>query len=569
MKILFSNPPWWVKRYDFVGEDAPASAWFAGVRAGSRWPHTNPASSTPDNFIFGEYLCYPFFMGHAATYVAKAAGAEVVFRDSIALRESYRSYYDHVREGRYDLIFVETATPCWDHDREVVRRIKEISPHSKIVIAGALAAKGEEVMNDAPIHAVLRGEYEKNAVKVVEGAEGYIDFDLLTVEEMNAAPPPYFDDVIAHRYFDCNPMGQRAPQLQLWTSRGCPYKCIFCVWPATMTGNDPDGTGKRTVRFYSPDHIEGTLRDLVGRYGYKSIYFDDDTFNLGDKHVLGICEVMSRIGVPWSAMCRADTIKTDTWRMMRESGCFGVKIGFESGNQWVVDNIVNKRLDLEVARETVHELKRLGMSVHGTFTYGLPGETREQMADTKRYLDSLPLDTYQEAGCGEIEGTPLATLRERGHLDRYQGASTDDAYLVVSDGGEKMRRLNAEAEAGVYKTKSVSDFARRERDALARAVTATTGPAAVWGIGTDFMETLGAHPEFARRIESGEVRLVDGKLAGQRLGALTIEAPSALAGFAGPVFLAAHALSSRNAMRRDAERLGVPPTDLRDVFETV
>src|SRR5690606_9291034 len=106
------------------------------------------------------------------------------------------------------------------------------------------------------------------------------------------------------------------------------------------------------------------LTELVERFNYRCIYFDDDTFNLGNRHVLGMCEVMSRIGLPWSAMCRADTIKMDTWRAMKESGCFGVKLGFESGNQWVVDNIVKKNLDLERAREVVYELKRLGMTVH-------------------------------------------------------------------------------------------------------------------------------------------------------------------------------------------------------------
>ena len=62
-----------------------------------------------------------------------------------------------------------------------------------------------------------------------------------------------------------------------------PYKCIFCVWPATMTGNDPDGTAKRTVRHYGPDYMEAFLTEIVGKYGYRSIYFDDDTFNLGSR----------------------------------------------------------------------------------------------------------------------------------------------------------------------------------------------------------------------------------------------------------------------------------------------
>ena len=92
-----------------------------------------------------------------------------------------------------------------------------------------------------------------------------------------------------------------------------------------MTGNDPDGTGKRSVRHYSADYMEAYLRDLVGRYGYRSIYFDDDTFNLGNSHVVRMCEVMARIGLPWSAMCRADTIRMETWKLMREAG--GVIIG--------------------------------------------------------------------------------------------------------------------------------------------------------------------------------------------------------------------------------------------------
>src|SRR5690606_37602745 len=112
-----------------------------------------------------------------------------------------------------------------------------------------------------------------------------------TVEEMNSAPFPYFDAAYAHRYWDGNPKGSIAPQAQVWSSRGCPYKCIFCVWPATMTGNDPDGLGKRSVRQYSPEYMEAFLFELVANYKFGSIYFDDDTFNLGDRHVERMCAV--------------------------------------------------------------------------------------------------------------------------------------------------------------------------------------------------------------------------------------------------------------------------------------
>jgi len=435
MKVLFSNPPWWIENPD--GIYTPKL--LAGIRAGSRWPFTTIVRSRPGDFHFGDYLPYPFFLGAAATYTARETGATVVFRDSLALREGYPAYLRFLREEDFDYIVIESASPSWDHDATLIDHIKGQNPRSRIVVTGPIAARGEALLAHHPLAAVIPGEYEKGCVKVInDGAEGLLPFDILSEEELNAAPAPYFDALHAHHYWDANPKGQIPPQLQLLSSRGCPFKCIFCVWPAVMSNDDPDGQGTRTVRYYSADHMEGVLTDLIGRYGYKTVYFDDDTFNLGDRHVAAMCEVMRRIGLPWSAMCRADTISRDSWKRMRESGCFGVKIGFESGNQWVVDNIIHKSLDLAKARETVTYLKELGFTIHGTFTMGLPGETSEQMADTERYRKSLPLDSFQQSGTAEIEGSPLSTLRTTGHLDAYAGASLD-GYVGENDGTRKMR----------------------------------------------------------------------------------------------------------------------------------
>lgn len=437
MKILFSNPPWWGEQLNAEGR----TYFRQGVRAGSRWPFTYVGRSSPDRFVWGDYLPYPFFMGYAASYVQKMTGAEVHLRDSIAMRESYPAYGDALAQQRYDYIFIESASPSWEHDCQVIRQIHQLVPQTKIVVTGPIAANPDMVMSSLPVHACIKGEYEKGSVRVLNGASGVIDFGLLTTEEMNAAPFPWFDQVIAHRYCDANPIGQVFPHAQVWSSRGCPFKCIFCVWPAAMTGNDPDGTHTRTVRHYAAQYMEAFLREIVQRYQFRSIYFDDDTFNLGNPHVVRMCEVMTRIKLPWSAMCRADTIKTETWKLMKDSGCFGVKIGFESGSQEVVDKIVNKHLDLEKAREVVSYLKQIGMKVHGTFTYGLPGETREQMLQTKAYIKSLRLDSLQESGTAEIEGTPLATLRVRGNLPKYAGAVMDENYEKATDGALKWGAL--------------------------------------------------------------------------------------------------------------------------------
>jgi radical SAM superfamily enzyme len=129
---------------------------------------------------------------------------------------------------------------------------------------------------------------------------------------------------------------------------------------------------------------------------------------------------------------------------MKDAGCFGVKLGFESGSQYVVDKIVNKHLDLGYARTVVDELKRIGMTVHGTFTVGLPGETREQMAETLAFIESLPLDSHQLSGTAEIEGTPLHTLRTAGHLDAYEGASMEAGSTMHTDGNKRFAQLAEE-----------------------------------------------------------------------------------------------------------------------------
>lgn len=446
MKVLFSNPPWWVDKQKLREEDGSVRTYFiGGVRAGSRWPFTKIMLSQPDRYQYGDYTPYPFFMGYAATYLQRARpDIQVLFRDSIAIKESYKKWLQYVRKESPNFIVLESASPCWEHDKTIISKLYAHLPHIKIILTGPICVNSHRIMKELPVHACIQGEYEKGVVRVLNGEEGIIGHDLLTKEEMNEAPFPWYDELHALRYWDGCPTGQVPPHAHVWSSRGCPYKCIFCVWPATMTGNDPDGTSRRSVRHYTPEYMEAFLTELVGKYNYKSIYFDDDTFNLGNRHVVSMCQVMQKIGLPWSAMCRADTIKMETWKLMKDSGCFGVKLGFESGNQRVVNTIVNKHLDLEYSKEVVHHLKKIGMTVHGTFTYGLPGETKEDMLDTKSFIASLPFDSIQESGTAEIEGTPLSTLSQKGHLEAYQGAVIDENYQRDSNGSQKWQALSLE-----------------------------------------------------------------------------------------------------------------------------
>lgn len=441
MKILFLNPPWW--------EGTPEGLRY-GIRAGSRWPFTAQAHCHPDRFSFGGYLPAPFFMQYAASYAQRAfPGAQVVLRDSIALRESYGTCGDFLRSFLPDYMVVESATPSWDHDRRALEMMAGSDLGIKVIVTGTITTtRAAEILAVPGVVACVKGEYEKGVIKAIQGQRGVIEHELLTTAEMNAAPFPLLSPDTARNYWDACPVGHQPPQLQFWSSRGCPFKCCFCAWPATMTGNDPDGTGRRAVRFYSPEYMGAFLTESIARFGYRSLYDDSDTFNLNQKHTIAMCEVYARTGLPWSAMCRADTIDRATWQLMKDSGCFGVKIGFESGSQRVIDHIVNKRLDLKQAADTTRMLRSIGLTVHGTFTVGLPGETPGEARQTIEFIKELyasdALDTHQLSGTATIEGTPLGTLRDMGpggHLETYDEAKIDDAFVQTGDGQRKIESI--------------------------------------------------------------------------------------------------------------------------------
>lgn len=442
MSILFSNPPWWegkVSRGLFRKK-----RWRRGVRSGSRWPFTYLGRCTPDNPRVNDYIPYPFFLGYATSYAQREINEKnVFFRDSIALSESYKSFYRYLDEikNKIEYFLIESSTPSWEHDYNLIKEIKLKYPKLKIIVAGPISTS-ETKWDSNIIHAVIKGEFEKNTLKVLNGTEGLLEHDMLTLEEMNNSPFPYYDENIFNKYWDGNPipLNKLTPQAHIWSSRGCPFKCIFCVWPATMTGNDPDGEQKRSVRQYTPEYMENFLDHLTSKYKFEAIYFDDDTFNIGNKHTENISKVVGKYNIPWFAMCRADTSRKQSWDIMKQNGCLGVKLGIESGSQYVVDKIVNKHLDLKYASEIVNYIRNLDMSVHGTFTYGLPGETKEQMLETKNFIQNTKFNTVQESGTAEIEGTPLHTLNKR-DLPNYPGASITEEYDRQKDGGKKWQTL--------------------------------------------------------------------------------------------------------------------------------
>lgn len=415
MRALFANPPW-----DVPGRRA--------VRGGSRWPHSYAVHPS----AVKTYLPYPFFLGYAATYAQQQLpDASIHFHDSILMQESPHEFLSLIASESYDYLVFETSTPSMESDHALIASIAAQTPHTRIVLVGQnIAYDGAQLLADWPIFAAINGEYEKGVVDVLRTQQpGLRKFSLLTQDELLAAPPPWRNGDSLYNYFDVMYFHGYDPVLQMWASRGCPFQCAFCTWPQSMTLNK--------IRYYSPDYLRREIADTLQRFPkFQAIYFDDDTFNLTDKHVLGVVDVLKEFGLPWSAMCRADTLKESTWEAMAASGCVGVKVGVESGSQRILDQVINKRLSLDKVRHFVPFIRNLGIKVHGTFMYGNPTETEAEMLMTKQFIADVGFDHIQESGAAPLAGTKLWNLNQETH------------QLVETDGKKYVEQLQTQYQLG-------------------------------------------------------------------------------------------------------------------------
>jgi radical SAM superfamily enzyme YgiQ (UPF0313 family) len=206
------------------------------------------------------------------------------------------------------------------------------------------------------------------------------------------------------------------PYLSLYTGRGCFSRCIFCLWPQTIGGN------KYRVR--SPEHVFEEMKLAKSLFPQvKEFFFDDDTFTDNRKRIEELAPMLKTLGITWSCNAKAN-VPYETLKLMRECGLRLLLVGFESGNQQILNNI-RKGIRVDRAREFVKNCKRLGIKIHGTFILGLPGETRETMRQTMDYARELDVNTIQVSLAAPYPGTELyAQALSNGWLK--QGALTNE-----------------------------------------------------------------------------------------------------------------------------------------------
>ncbi|MDD5416965.1 MAG: radical SAM protein, partial [Candidatus Aenigmarchaeota archaeon] len=170
-----------------------------------------------------------------------------------------------------------------------------------------------------------------------------------------------------------------------------PNMCTFCLYPQTLMG-----------RAFRPRSAENFVRELVWiskNLHVKEIFVEDDTFTTDKERVLKICSLIKEhdLNIKWSANVRAD-VPYEVLQAMKDAGCRMVIVGFESGNQAIL-NTIRKGITIEMAEDFVSNAKRAGLKIFGCFMIGLPGETHDTIEETFKFAQRLSPDMvfFQQA----------------------------------------------------------------------------------------------------------------------------------------------------------------------------
>ena len=341
----------------------------------------------------------------------------------------------------YDLVVVHTSTPSFANDVKVAQAMKDQNPRLKVGFVGAKVAvePDESLKASTAVDFVGRNEFDFTIREVAEGRtwdhiDGLSyrnDADVIvhnperaTLENMDALPfvtEVYKRDLRIEDYF----IGYlKHPYVSLYTGRGCKSRCTFCLWPQTVGGH--------RYRVRSVDHVVEEIR-LAKHYfpQVREFFFDDDTFTDNLPRAEAIAKELGRLGVTWSCNAKAN-VPRETLKVLKDNGLRLLLVGYESGNQKILHNI-KKGMLIDVAKRFTKDCHDVGVTIHGTFILGLPGETRETIEETIKFATEINPHTIQVSLAAPYPGTFLHKQAvENGWLDAAHAELIDDHGIQIA-----------------------------------------------------------------------------------------------------------------------------------------
>jgi len=339
---------------------------------------------------------------------------------------SFEKIKEKIGEGFEAIVFRFTPT-TFNHDLKVCSIAKEINPQILTVgLCFTLNTLPEEVMKEKSakyLDIYLRKDYEvvikeifSKELDEVKGISyrknGKIinNKNALVIKDYDSLPLPAYELLPNLKpYFINTPVGQ--PFTIIYSARGCPFKCSYC----TVAGTP--------IRMRSSESVLKEIKFLKKEYGLKTISFFDETFTINRKRVIEICEGIKDMNITWYCNTRANLVDFELLKIMRKAGCKGMSYGIESGSSKVLKN-ASKGITVEQQAQGIKLAKKAGIKIFCSFIFGLPGEDKESIKETIKFVKKTLPTSAQFNVAVPYPGTRLYEIaKEKGWITKLDWKS--------------------------------------------------------------------------------------------------------------------------------------------------
>jgi len=330
-------------------------------------------------------------------YIAAALereGIEVKILDFVVFPYSRQLLESVLKDFAPRIVGITAVTMTFDNAIKVIKDVKNINPSIVTVMGGPhvtfcardtmelfpeldfiVLGEGEDTIIELAEAVAGRGDVSGVEGIVFRGKSGIVDNGQRKKRvDVESLPLPARHLLPLGRY---RALGM---PVSMTTSRGCPFKCIFCVGRKMV--------GAR-VRYRNPQNVVDEM-EYLGTLGFHQINIADDLFTSNEHHCFEVCDeiIKRKLDIRWTSFARVDTVSERVLRRMKEAGCHTVSFGVESGNMQILKRI-KKGITLKQVTDAVKMCNESGVSPHASFILGLPGETPETLKETVEFGEKL------------------------------------------------------------------------------------------------------------------------------------------------------------------------------------
>jgi len=329
------------------------------------------------------------------------AGSDCRIVDMVSQQISMENLIEIIKDYKPGLVGISTTTPVYNNAKYVAKTLRKNFPDLVLAMGGVHPTiSGKEVMEECPeLDFIACGESEfliqevilcLESNKSLKGITGviYRDEDKLIenpkrplIENLDEIPKPARHLLDPDLYQHSIPGKGFERYASIFTSRGCPFKCIFCS-QHTMYG--------RRVRWHSIDRVIDELEYIVHDLNVKHIIIMDETLTLNKKRLLSLCEEINnrKLKFTWEGWTHVSTVDEEILKAAKSSGLIRLSFGIESGDQEIL-KIIKKGITLDQVRMAYKIAHKIGIETRGSAMLGHPYETRETAWQTIKFLRSI------------------------------------------------------------------------------------------------------------------------------------------------------------------------------------